>query len=154
MCIRDRCRIAPRAEQCGPDADQICPFQNSVCKIGAHAHGKVLHAHVAALRGLRPLEQAAHLCKVGAARARRIRSRRDGHQAAHPQGGQSMGAFQKPGQLVGRDAAFACLGPNVDLDQDILPDALLLSFGSHTFQQPVRADGFYHARTPLSLIHI
>ena len=48
--------------------------------------------------------QAAHLCKVGAARARRIRSRRVGHQAAHPQGGQSMGAFQKPGQLFGRDA--------------------------------------------------
>ena len=66
--IKLLCRIAPRAEQCGPDADQICPFQNSVCKIGAHAHGKVLHAHVAALRGLRPLEQAAHLCKVGAAR--------------------------------------------------------------------------------------
>ena len=51
--IKLLCRIAPRAEQCGPDADQICPFQNSVCKIGAHAHGKVLHAHVAALRGLR-----------------------------------------------------------------------------------------------------
>ena len=59
--IKLLCRIAPRAEQCGPDADQICPFQNSVCKIGAHAHGKVLHAHVLAAAANMDLAQASDI---------------------------------------------------------------------------------------------